>query len=861
MRGSRTTTMVEFGENDVKSIRMKERQRLYAHLDMSLENVLDALNAQKPKKETEDKDKPAPAAQKQSPRNNNTSPTKKTVTTNTSTNINANSTNNNNAGNTNNRNINTNNTPSNNNQAANINNNNIPSPIIKNNNNNNHSEEDLEDIKEEERHLQKLSMFLFSTEHNQGAQATPASKLPSNVNCPSPTPALIFSGKSAVDAISSKLQVSREDALFLCQKLLSFKLITALSSKDDNSSTTKNFTDSDSSFYIPTNSKTTYSIQLSASSKIKQSKISTLLKNLLEEEEQMRKEADELSEKLEAIKTTQRLTSSSNTLSLSRTSSKDPPLPATSSSSESLQQVSDTPAPTESKPITNNTNLSSSSPAPAADKESEIKKKENKERLRKEAEDTMSKLERVKAELAQQERELAELLNQKKIAIESAPQPLVVAEPPKEVNNNNNPNANNNTNANMIAPPKMVDGKYEWEIEADEVTIIQKDLGKGGFASVAKAKWRGSTVALKRLLIGRKEPSERFIREINILMKIRHPNIVLSMGASINNEDAIFLVMEYAEKGNLHDVIVNELPPWSRRLSFARDILRGLNYLHAYKPNPIIHRDLKSQNILILSNYTAKICDFGLAKEEKILEHQMSLLGTTLKWMPPEMLNDPPDYTLESDMYVLGLILWEIITGLWPFEKTPMGEFLRGLQSEVTPLRPEIPDEKEWLALGEGRRDYKEIMCKCWEYSPSKRLKGEEALNRMEEIIEFNEKNGTVTTPRVANKEEKKEVVPEKKEVVAEKKEAVVVEKKEEGLVRGLAGMQGGNHVGEVVGGKREKDRDKENRRNENTGSEVFSPGKGGVNWRGKFSSVLNPEHFKKSKKKLKPVDEPVSPK
>jgi len=239
------------------------------------------------------------------------------------------------------------------------------------------------------------------------------------------------------------------------------------------------------------------------------------------------------------------------------------------------------------------------------------------------------------------------------------------------------------------------------------------------------------------------------------LMKIRHPNIVLFMGASVKPENT-FLLMELAEKGNLHDVIVNENPSWLRRLYFARDVMRGLNYLHLYKPNPIVHRDLKSQNILILSNYTAKICDFGLAKvETKALEREMSLLGTTLRWMPPEMLREPPDYTLESDMYVLGLIMWEIITGEYPFDKINTMDFLRGLQNEINPVRPQIKNESEWLALGEGRAEYVEVMRQCWEFLPAKRLKCEDALVKVEKIVE--ELETSVEQDKEKEKEKEKE--------------------------------------------------------------------------------------------------------
>ena len=160
------------------------------------------------------------------------------------------------------------------------------------------------------------------------------------------------------------------------------------------------------------------------------------------------------------------------------------------------------------------------------------------------------------------------------------------------------------------------------EIEWEEVSIDEK-VGVGGFAVVYHGMYRGCEVAVKKLRVNRMSSKaiRDFSSEVMMLRTLRHPNIVIFMGLVMN---PVCLVIEYCHNGNLfsllHDVIVDEEGerfavkiPLMRRLRIALDVARGMNFLHTSTP-VIIHRDLKSLNILIDQKWTAKVSDFGLSR-------------------------------------------------------------------------------------------------------------------------------------------------------------------------------------------------------------------------------------------------------
>lgn len=291
--------------------------------------------------------------------------------------------------------------------------------------------------------------------------------------------------------------------------------------------------------------------------------------------------------------------------------------------------------------------------------------------------------------------------------------------------------------ASSDTPPKLKREKTElvseeniqtrprrrWEIEPGEVTLT-KVLGEGGSGVVHKGQWRGIDVAVKKLKAQRLRSSEieNFIAEIDMMRELRHPNIIQFLGASLK-DGQMFFIIEFADRGNLHDCITRENPPWRRRVQFARDIARGMNYLHQNSPQ-ILHRDLKSMNILIDEGYRAKVCDFGISipvSGTKIKHGAGADVAGTVTWMAPDDVQ-----TAKSDVYSYGLVLWEIVTGEIPFKNYKMGQILVNVHAKGE--RPHIPSDLDPA--------YSALMQECWTTDPDKRPTFQVILERLEKILE-----------------------------------------------------------------------------------------------------------------------------
>ncbi|RHY30302.1 hypothetical protein DYB32_004426 [Aphanomyces invadans] len=206
------------------------------------------------------------------------------------------------------------------------------------------------------------------------------------------------------------------------------------------------------------------------------------------------------------------------------------------------------------------------------------------------------------------------------------------------------------------APPLNLSSLEVYRIAAHDIAITSM-LGSGGFADVYLGRFCGQEVAVKTLL--RNHPTRRevaaFADEIQILAMLHSPFIVEFVGASWADDNARDLqcVIEYMNRGDLKEVLSTHAPdefPWTEKLLCIQSIVEGLVYLHSF---PIIHRDLKSRNVLLDTFKGTKLTDFGGSREETT--STMTAGVGTYRWMAPEVLLSHR-YTTAADVYSFGML-------------------------------------------------------------------------------------------------------------------------------------------------------------------------------------------------------------
>ncbi|XP_038682347.1 serine/threonine-protein kinase EDR1-like isoform X1 [Tripterygium wilfordii] len=257
----------------------------------------------------------------------------------------------------------------------------------------------------------------------------------------------------------------------------------------------------------------------------------------------------------------------------------------------------------------------------------------------------------------------------------------------------------------------------EWDIEFSELTVGTR-VGIGFFGEVFRGVWNGTEVAIKVFLEQdlTAENMEDFCNEISILSRLRHPNVILFLGAC-TKPPRLSMVTEYMEMGSLYYLIhlsgQKKKLSWRRRLKMLRDICRGLMCMHRMK---IVHRDLKSANCLVNKHWTVKICDFGLSRIMTETPIRDSSSAGTPEWMAPELIRNEP-FNEKCDIFSLGVIIWELCTLNRPWEGVPPERVVYAVANEGSRL--EIPEGP----LGR-------LISDCWAES-HERPSCEEILSRL----------------------------------------------------------------------------------------------------------------------------------
>ncbi|XP_065858179.1 uncharacterized protein [Euphorbia lathyris] len=264
------------------------------------------------------------------------------------------------------------------------------------------------------------------------------------------------------------------------------------------------------------------------------------------------------------------------------------------------------------------------------------------------------------------------------------------------------------------------------EIQWDDLQLGE-EIGQGSYAVVHRGIWNGSDVAVK-LYFGneyKEETLKDYKKELDIMKRLRHPNVLLFMGA-VYSPERLAIVTEFMPRGSLFKTLHknNQALDIRRRLKMALDVARGMNYLHHRNP-PIVHRDLKSSNLLVDRNWTVKVGDFGLSRWKNATFLSTKSGRGTPQWMAPEVLRNEPSNE-KSDVFSFGVILWELMTVSVPWTNLNSLQVVGvvGFMNRRLEL-PEALDPK----IASVIRD-------CWQSDPGQRPSFEDIIHIMLGIMQ-----------------------------------------------------------------------------------------------------------------------------
>ncbi len=254
-------------------------------------------------------------------------------------------------------------------------------------------------------------------------------------------------------------------------------------------------------------------------------------------------------------------------------------------------------------------------------------------------------------------------------------------------------------------------------LNRNKLTVDEKTLGKGAFGDVLQGTYDGQPVAVKRFREAKLSAKDQaqLKDEAAVMANLQSPFLIHLLGLSL--ESPPLLVMELAEGGSLYHRLKdeNQALPWIWRLQVLRDIALGLSVLHDYG---LLHRDLKSLNILLDINGRAKLCDFGLS----ILKSQAedtSKVGSTL-WNAPEVLQGKTA-TPASDIYSFAMICWEVVTRRLPYSDPKTGLLVGDRDWSEQVVAPLVIQGRREIIPDDCPSELAMVIQACWAQDPTQR--------------------------------------------------------------------------------------------------------------------------------------------
>jgi serine/threonine protein kinase len=277
--------------------------------------------------------------------------------------------------------------------------------------------------------------------------------------------------------------------------------------------------------------------------------------------------------------------------------------------------------------------------------------------------------------------------------------------------------------------------EMDWEIPTNQIPLTGI-LGEGAFGTVHKGAWRGTPVAVKTLKRLQNANADKvalaeFRTELAMIQHLHHPHVVQFLGVMSNPTDgAPLLVTEFMEHGSLAD--------WFRKptglgagqcLELCLDCCRGMTYLHGRSPNPVLHRDLKPNNLMLTAGMRLKIGDFGLSKTLSVrnrLPQDMSqaykLTGETgsYRYMAPEVFRHEY-YGPPVDVYAFSMVAYQMYHHQVPFEG----------MSPVDAARAAAFERRRPVLASHLPKELADVIRDCWQPNPNSRPTFEDAITRL----------------------------------------------------------------------------------------------------------------------------------